>query len=61
MKVTLKLTMDGLMRALKARAHRLAEEIEAGRVPQAEAGRRGRPVVRRPSRLNDGERDGGGD
>lgn len=31
MKVTLKLTLDGLMRALKARAHRAAEDIEAGR------------------------------
>lgn len=59
MKVTLKLTMDGLMRALKARAHRLAEEIEAGRPPQDEVGRPGRRAARRASRLNERERDDG--
>ena len=32
MKLTLKLTLDGLLRALRMRAHRVAEEIEAGRV-----------------------------
>lgn len=32
MKVTLKLTMDGLLRAMRTRADRLAEEIEAGRM-----------------------------
>jgi len=31
MKVTLKLTLDGLMRALRAHAHRKAEEVEAAR------------------------------
>lgn len=61
MKVTLKLTMDGLMRALRARAHRLTEEIETGRAPLDEAGRRRRPAARRPSRLNERNGDGGGD
>ncbi len=32
MKLTLKLTLDGLLRALRAQAHRVAEEIEAGRM-----------------------------
>lgn len=32
MKLTLKLTLDGLMRALRVREQRLAEEIEAGRI-----------------------------
>lgn len=50
MKVTLKLTMDGLLRAMRTRADRLAEEIEAGRMPpeQARPGRRaatGRPAA----------------
>lgn len=61
MKVTLKLTMDGLMRALRAQAHRLAEEIEVGRLSQDEADRRRRPAARRPSRLNERNGDGGGD
>ena len=37
MKLTLKLTLDGLLRALRAEAHRVAEEIEARRmVPPAQ-------------------------
>jgi len=31
MKVTMQLTLDGLVRALRREAHRLAEEIEEGR------------------------------
>lgn len=60
MKVTLKLTMDGLMRALRGRAHRLAEEIEAGHRLPDEARRRGRLAARRTSRLNEREGDDSG-
>lgn len=49
MKLTLKLTLDGLLRALKARAHRLAEEVEAGRRTDDE---------RRPSRRLERDDDG---
>ena len=31
MKLTLRLTLDGLMRALRAKAHREADRIESGR------------------------------
>lgn len=47
MKLTLKLTLDGLLRALKGRAHRLAEEVEAGRLTEDE---------RRRERNDDGRR-----
>lgn len=30
MKVTMQLTLDGLLRALRGKAHRMAEEIESG-------------------------------
>ncbi len=57
MKVTLKLTLDGLMRALKARAHRAAEDIEAGRAKGSER-HAARPVAvpRRPK--TEATRDG---
>ena len=45
MKLTLKLTLDGLMRALRAQAHRKAEEIETSRVF-----RRAGVVSRQPQR-----------
>lgn len=51
MKLTLKLTLDGLLRALKARAHRLAEEVEAGRRTDDE-----RRPPRRRERDDDGRR-----
>ena len=35
MKVTMKLTLDGLVRALRARVHAMADDIESG---YAEAG-----------------------
>ncbi len=31
MRVSMKITLDGLLRALRMQAHRLADEIEAGR------------------------------
>jgi hypothetical protein len=41
MKLTLKLTLDGLLRALRAEAHRIAEAVEAGRLaPPTEETRR---------------------
>ena len=46
MKLTLKLTLDGLKRALRARAHAIAEEIETGRgLKRAHMARR-RPAMR---------------
>ena len=42
MKIALKLTLDGLLRALRAHAHRSVETIEAGRLdaPAGEGARR---------------------
>lgn len=49
MKMTLRLTLDGLLRALRARAHREADEIESGRMaPSGEA--------RREARMTDDDR-----
>ena len=41
MKVTMRLTLDDLVRVLRVRAHQLAEEVEAGerRVEAAATGR----------------------
>lgn len=57
MKVTLKLTLDGLMRALTAHAHRLAEEIEAGRIAE----RRGDGGIRPKRQTAEGADHGGDD
>jgi len=57
MKLTLKLTLEGLMRALRAEAHRRAEEIEAGRLPP----QRVVPVVPRPAMRREGKRMTGRD
>lgn len=60
MKLTLKLTLDGLMRVLRAQAHRRAEEIEAGRLP-LRAGAADRPPrrpARREKRMTDRDRSG---
>lgn len=38
MKATMKLTLDGLTRALRARMHEMADEIEAGYARRREAG-----------------------
>ena len=43
MKLTVRLTMEGLIRALKGRAHDLAEALEQGQARQ----RRAKPVRRR--------------
>ena len=56
MKLVLKLTLDGLLRALKGRAHRLAEEVEAGRLRQDERTPRSRPPRAR-ERNADARRD----
>lgn len=61
MKLALKLTLDGLLRALRARAHRLAEEIEAGRVPRPERSPRLRPQWRRPRAVERDDDGGRGD
>lgn len=58
MKVALKITMEGLLRALRAREQRLADDIEARRA--------GRSVARRSGQMNEpqvaglGERNGDG-
>lgn len=61
MKLTLKLTLEGLMRALRAEAHRRAEEIEAARLP----GQRAVPMAPRPAMRREGkgmtDRDRSGD
>ena len=38
MNVTMEITLDGLVRALRSRAHQMAEEIESGyvRLPRAD-------------------------
>lgn len=56
MKVTLKLTMDGLLRAMRTRADRLAEEIEAGRMPPERA----RPGGRRAATERPAAAEGNG-
>ncbi len=56
MKIALKLTLDGLLRARKGRAHRLAEEVEAGRPRQDERTPRRRPARAR-ERNDDDRRD----
>ena len=38
MKATMRLTLDGLTRALRARMHEMADEIEAGYARRREAG-----------------------
>lgn len=53
MKLSVKLTMQGLIRALRARAHDLAEDVERGQV-EARPKRPARPARPRASR-------GGGD
>ena len=60
MKLTLKLTLDGLMRALRAQAHRRAEEVEAGRLlPRGEAADTPpRRAARREKRMTDRDRSG---
>ncbi|MCO5147007.1 MAG: hypothetical protein M9895_12610 [Aquamicrobium sp.] len=60
MKLTLKLTLDGLMRVLRAQAHRRAEEIEAGRLlPRAAvADTPPRRAERREKRMTDSDRSG---
>lgn len=60
MKLTLKLTLDGLMRALRAQAHRRAEEIEAGRLlPRVGvADTPTRRAMRREKRITDRDRSG---
>ena len=58
MKLTLKLTLDGLMRALRAQAHRRAEEIEAGRLPSRAAPGPARRIVQREKRMTDRDRSG---
>lgn len=49
MKLSVKLTMQGLIRALQGRGHDLAEEVERGRRPVAI----GRPAPR-PARVKGG-------
>lgn len=60
MKLTLKLTLDGLMRALRAHAHRTAERAEAEREVRAwrkrQAGRMGM-AARTAERRDDGRGD----
>lgn len=58
MKLTLKLTLDGLMRALRAQAHRRAEEIEAGRLLPRAAPTPPRRATRREKRMTDRDRSG---
>lgn len=58
MKLTLKLTLDGLMRALRAQAHRRAEEIEAGRLLPRAAPTSPRRTMRREKRMTDRDRSG---
>lgn len=58
MKLTLKLTLEGLMRALRAEAHRRAEEIEAGRLLPRAAPTPTRRVARREKRMTDRDRSG---
>lgn len=60
MKLTLKLTLEGLMRALRAQAHRRAGEIEAGRLPPraVAADAPPRPTTRREKRMTDRDRSG---
>lgn len=38
MKMSMRLTLDGLVRALRAEAHRLADEVESGQRRTAEDG-----------------------
>lgn len=48
MKVTMRLTMDGLVHALRAKAHRAAEEAESGLRTETERDmRRRRAALRR--------------
>ncbi len=59
MKLSLKLTLDGLMRALRAHAHRSLEKAEAGRPqPPAERVVRRRPTAqaRSDARMTDHDR-----
>lgn len=44
MRTAVKLTMDGLVRALRARAHRMADEIEAGYAEPMERAAPGRMI-----------------
>lgn len=60
MKVTLKITMEGLMRALRAREHRLTEDIEARRAGNMVAGRRGGKDGSQAARPNERNGDGRG-
>lgn len=42
MRTAVKLTLDGLVRALRVRAHRMADEIEAGYAERTERAASGR-------------------
>lgn len=56
MRTAVKLTLDGLVRALRVRAHRMADEIEAGyaeRVKRAAPGR----MAEAPRRAGTGAQD----
>ena len=53
MKVTMELTLDGLVRALRARAHRMAEEIETGYADLAERDTARPKPARRGGRVDD--------
>jgi len=63
MKLTMQMTLDGLVRALRLKAHALAEEIEAGYADGAYGADRGAPergatAPRLPSREQDDARAG---
>lgn len=58
MKVALKITMEGLMRALRAHEHRLTEDIEARRAGRMVAARRGAKDERQAARLSERNGDG---
>lgn len=59
MKLALKLTLDGLLRALRAHAHRSVEKSEAGRLARPAGEIAQRPpaaVARRNARMTDHDR-----
>lgn len=60
MKVALKITIEGLLRALRAREHRLVEDIEARRAGRKIAGQRGHKNERLATGLSERNGDGSG-
>ncbi|WEX07735.1 hypothetical protein [Chelativorans sp. AA-79] len=57
MKLSMQLTLDGLVRAMRVKAHELADAVESGGHPRDEAGRR----PERRAGMRRGDEDDGGD